>query len=129
MSKIMIAALAMVLCAGVSLAKDGEIAISKVPEVVKNTVIKVFPAIQLKKAEIETKKGKLIYEIKGVANGKTYEFKINKKGELLKMKLEKDDDDKDGVKDDKDDDHDKAENEERDDDDGNNAENDEEDDD
>ena len=113
MSKIIITVLAMVLFAGVSFAKDEKIDISQVPEVVKNTVFKVFPTIQLKKAEIETKKGEVVYEIKGVVDEKTYEFKINEKGEILKMKLEKDDDE--------DDDHGKGDDE--------NDENDEEDDD
>ena len=98
MSKIVITVLAIVLFAGVSFAKDEKIAISQVPEVVKSAVFKVFPDIQLKKAEIEKKKGEVVYELKGVVDGKLYEFKINENGELLKMKLEKDDDDEEHEK-------------------------------
>ena len=73
--------------------EEGEkIALDKVPAEVKAAAEKAVPGITLTEAEKETKKGVVVYELDGTANGKKYEIKVDASGKVLKSGEDKEDD-------------------------------------
>ena len=68
---------------------EENIALSEVPEVVKNAALDAVEGIELFKAELEKKASGEIYELEGKVNGKVYEIKIKPDGTVIKKKIER----------------------------------------
>jgi len=72
--------------------------LGQVPQVVTDAAAANLPGFTATKAELEVKGGVSVYELSGTAaDGKTYEIKISAAGQVLKAKLD-DDDNEDGEK-------------------------------
>ena len=87
---------------------DEKVALDQVPAAVKAAAEQAVKDIQLTEAEKETKKGVVIYELKGKVGDKTYEIKVGADAKVIKVKeAKKDDKEEDGDDDDDDDKDDK----------------------
>ncbi|HYG74594.1 MAG TPA: PepSY domain-containing protein [Planctomycetota bacterium] len=75
--------------------KDEPVALDQLPEAVKNAAQAAVKNIVLSKAEKKTKKGTVTYQVEGKADGKEWEIKLSPEGQVLKIKEEKQDGDKD----------------------------------
>ena len=94
MSKLIVA-LAIVSLVGCAPKEQGledeqPIALSEVPAKAREAAAGAVEGIVLTGAEVEREGGRLVYELKGRANGKKYEIEVTADGEVLE--IEQDDD-------------------------------------
>lgn len=108
-----IIAAVLVLCFGLGLfavsfagGKEEKISLDKVPAAVKATILKYAKASEIEEIEVETKDGKVIYEVEIKKDGKELELKIDADGNVLKEEYEDDDDEDDDDEGDDDEDDD-----------------------
>ena len=85
-------------------ADDEEIALDKIPAKVKAAALKAVKGLVITEAEVEKKKGVLVYEIEGTANGKSYEIKIKADGTVIEVEEEEEEEEEEEDEDDDDDD-------------------------
>ena len=97
-------------------AKEEEIAVKDLPQVVLDAVEKTVPGGEIVEAEVETEKDAKVYEVEVTKDGTTTEIEIDETGKVLEVE-EEDDGDDDGDDDDGDDDDDDDDDDEDDDDD------------
>lgn len=69
-------------------APDEDIALSDVPAAALDAANGAVDGIEFKGAEMETKKGRTVYELKGKANGVKHEVKVTADGEVLKVETD-----------------------------------------
>lgn len=72
--------------------QEVEIALADVPQVVKDAAIAAVPGLVLSGAEQETEDGSIVYELEGVADGRTWEIEVSADGRVLEQELDQDDD-------------------------------------
>lgn len=70
--------------------EEKEIALSELPDKVREAAEGAVDGIVLKEAEMEKEDGKWIYEVEGVADGKEYEIEITPEGKILEIEEEDD---------------------------------------
>lgn len=81
---------------------DVDVAISDLPQSVRDAATAAVPGLVLTRAELETENGVQLYSIAGVANGEHYEVEVSTTGQLLEVEHEADGDDEDDDHDDDD---------------------------
>jgi hypothetical protein len=121
-SRLLALATAIAICLGVSTtdAKEVEIDVKDLPQVVLDAVEATVPGGEIIEAEVETEKGKKVYEVEVRKDGAVTEIEIDETGKVLEV--EKEDDGEDGDGDDEeeeDDDEEEEDDDDEDDDDGN----------
>jgi uncharacterized membrane protein YkoI len=81
-------AMSLLIAAGpVALADDDEeIDLADVPANVMAAAEAAVPGIRITEAEVEKKKGEMVYELEGEADGVEYEIKVNADGTVRKVK-------------------------------------------
>lgn len=72
---------------------DQDIALSALPEVVKNAALGAVPGFEMTKAEIEKHGDKTIYSIDGVAGGEECCVEVSPDGTVIAVEHEDDEDD------------------------------------
>ncbi len=65
--------------------KETEISLEEVPPAVMDSARQAVPGIQLDEAEIEEEDGQVVYELSGLADGKSYEIELSESGEVLEV--------------------------------------------
>ena len=73
---------------------DGEVrvALSDVPDSVKQAALAAVPGLVLTGAERETEDGQVVYSLEGTVNGAPYEVEVSAAGTVLEIESEDDDD-------------------------------------
>ncbi len=81
---------------------EQEIALSEVPEAVKQAALAAVPGLVLESAERETERGSLVYCLEGTADGEDYEVEVTAAGKVTEIEHgeEDDEEDEDGDEDD-----------------------------
>jgi uncharacterized membrane protein YkoI len=77
--------------------EDGDVnlALSDVPDSVKQAALAAVPGLVLTFAERETEDGGVVYSLAGTANGKSYEVEVNEAGQVVEIEEGDDEDDED----------------------------------
>ena len=74
---------------------EQELALSAVPQAVKDAALAAVPGLVIAEAETEQENGVTIYCIEGTAGGKEYEIEISADGQVLDIETEDDEDEED----------------------------------
>jgi hypothetical protein len=72
-----------------------DVALSDVPDAVKQAALAAVPGLVLTGAERETENGVIVYSLEGTANGKNYEVEVSAAGQVLETE-QGDDDEEEG---------------------------------
>ncbi len=72
---------------------EQELALSDVPQAVKDAALAAVPGLQMTEAETELENGVRTYCIEGSADGKEYEIEISADGRVLEVETEDEEDD------------------------------------
>ena len=54
--------------------READVPLKDVPEAVKQAALEAIPGIRLEEAEVEREGGRLVYDLEGILDGKTYEI-------------------------------------------------------
>lgn len=76
-------------------AKEKEIDVKDLPQAVVDAAERTVPGGVIVEAEVETEKGRQIYEVEVEKDGKTTEIEIDESGKVLEIEAGDDDDDDD----------------------------------
>ena len=75
---------------------EEEVPVDELPQAVLDAVENAVPGGDIQEAEKEIEKGKVVYEVEVLKDGKEYEVEVSESGSILEVEEEDADEDDDG---------------------------------